>query len=201
MITKNMIKQCLLTGLLGSLLIVFAGCVKTSSSKAITAHVPDFFGVGQELSLQLVENRRRSFGKGERLIFTTIVNIDDLGHTSRFGRTLSESMATSLFQLGYGVVELRKQANVLVKDKEGELVLSRISSRLAKQHAAEAIVAGTYSMTPTSVIINIKLLDAMSKEVLSVAGLELNRSHSINSMLGELQQFGMVDSELSGYEN
>ncbi len=175
------------------------GCSTNNNAKTISALSPDFFGIGDELARQLVENRRRSFGVEEKLIFTTVVNLDNLNHTTKFGRTLTESMATSLFQYGYGVVELRKSGAILIRDNAGELVLTRESKRLAKQHQAGAVVAGTYSVTPDSVIINIKLLDSVSQDVLSVAGLELGRSHTINYLLSD--QIGMIDSKLSGSEN
>ncbi len=179
--------------------VIATGCSQVQTPKTISALSADFFGLGEELARQLVENRRRSFGLEEQLIFMTIADLDDLHRTSKFGRTLSESLATSLFKYGYGITELRKVAGVLVKNKGGELILSRESVRLAKQHKAGAILAGTYSMTPGSVIINIKLLDAASQDVLSVAGMELNRSHTINYLLANKP--GMSDSELSGYEN
>ncbi|MDP2104917.1 MAG: FlgO family outer membrane protein, partial [Desulfobulbaceae bacterium] len=131
------------------------------------------------MSRQLRVNRREG-NSGGRLIFTTLVNLDDLRQTSTFGRTMSESLATQLFQHGYGVVELRKVANIMIQAKNGEMVLSRDAARLAQQYEANAIVAGTYSLTPKTVIINVKLLDVRSQEVLSVAGMELERSAAIN---------------------
>jgi TolB-like protein len=157
----------------------------------------DFFGLGDELARQLVANRQDG-AEGERLIFTTLVSLDDLRKTSKFGRTMSESLATQLFQHGYGVVELRKSANIMVQAGNGEMVLSRDATRLAKQYEANAIVAGTYSLTPKTVIVNVKLLDVHSDAVLSVAGMELERSPSINYLLTE--QVGLVDEQLSGLE-
>lgn len=181
------------------LFLALPGCSRLDPGKTVSVLAPDFFGIGEELARQLIDNRRHSFGNDEKLIFTTVVNLDDLRQTSRFGRALSESLATRLFQYGYGVVELRKVASILVKDRSGELVLSRESARLAKEYQAHAIVAGTYSLTPNSVIINIKLLDALSQEVLSVAGMELQRSHTVNYLLADNP--GLADSKLSGYEN
>jgi len=145
----------------------------------------------------LIANRRQG-GSGERLVFTTLVNLDDLRQTSKFGRTMSESLATQLFQHGYGVVELRKASNIMVQAENGEMVLSRDAARLARQYEAHAIVAGTYSMTPKTVIINVKLLDVHSEEVLSVAGMELERTYAINYLLAD--QVGLVDGPLSGLE-
>jgi len=189
--------QWRLAVLLALLISCLAGCSAAPRPQTVSALTPDFFGIGEELARQLIANRREGVG-GERLIFTTLVNLDDLRQTSRFGRTMSESMATQLFQHGYGVVELRKAANIMVQANNGEMVLSRDATRLAKQYEANAIVAGTYALTPKTVIINVKLLDVHSEAVLSVAGMELERSSTINYLLKE--QVGLVDAELSGLE-
>lgn len=186
---------------LALLVVVLTTCLSACGSakppQTVAALSPDFFGIGEELARQLIANRREGAGE-ERLIFTTLVNLDDLRQTSKFGRTMSEAMATQLFQHGYGVIELRKAANIMVQANNGEMVLSRDAARLARQYEANAIVAGTYSMTPKTVIINVKLLDVHSEEVLSVAGLELERSSTINYLLTE--QVGLVEEHLSGFE-
>ncbi|MDD5758373.1 MAG: FlgO family outer membrane protein [Desulfobulbaceae bacterium] len=175
-----------------------AGCSTGQAPQTVSSLAPDFFGIGEELAQQLIAHRQDGSGAGERLIFTTLVNLDDLRQTSKFGRTLSESMATQLFQHGYGVVELRKTANIMLQTNNGEMILSRDASRIAKQYEANAIVAGTYSLTPKTVILNVKLLDVNSNAVLSVAGMELERSSTINYLLAE--QVGLVDEHLSGLE-
>ena len=186
---------------LAVMFLLLAGCLAACSPgphpQTVSALSPDFFGIGEELARQLIANRRDG-AAGERLIFTTLVNLDDLRQTSKFGRTMSESMATQLFQHGYGVVELRKAANIMIQSTNGEMVLSRDAARLARQYEANAIVAGTYALTPKTVIINVKLLDVHSDTVLSVAGMELERSPTINYLLTE--QVGLVEEHLSGLE-
>jgi len=166
--------------------VLLAACVPEPPERAglgPEAVRGDFFSLGDELARQLTENGRGRMGTDRTLIFTTIVDLDDLRATSRFGRALSESLATRMFQRGYRVVELRKTADVFIKAGGGELVLTRDTARLAREHKADAIVAGTYSLTPESVIINLKLLDAGSEEVLSVAAMELERTHAVNYLL------------------
>lgn len=175
------------------------GCAKPPrSGGTVSVATPDFFGLGEELAGQLSRNQRPRGGAGERVILATLVSLDDLYQTSRFGRALSESLATRLFQHGYGVVEIRKAGGILVKDRRGELILSRDAAQLAKSNEAEIIVAGTYVLTSATVIINVKFIDASSQEVLSVAGMELQRSQVVNSMLHSGE--GGAATELSGYE-
>jgi TolB-like protein len=163
--------------------LLLAGCVPPATTGGTASVVtPDFFGVGEELALQLTSGMRGARG-GQRLILTTVVDLDNLYATTRFGRTLTEALSTSLFRHGFGVVEIRKSAELLIRDNRGELMLTRDAKLLAKQQQAAAILTGTYSLTPTTVILNLRLLDAGSQQVLSVAGLELQRSRNINHLL------------------
>ena len=179
--------------------LFLAGCApKANTGGTASVVTPDFFGVGEELALQLTSGMRGA-GGGQRLILTTVVDLDNLYVTSRFGRTLTEALSTSLFRHGFGVVEIRKSAEILMRDNRGELMLTRDVKLLAKQQRAAAILTGTYSLTPTTVILNLKLLDAGSQQVLSVAGLELQRSRNINYLLAE-GDGALGDALLSGRE-
>lgn len=179
--------------------VLFPGCSSKKTGGTVSVVSPDFFGFGADLAHQLVVNRH--FGQvssGERLILTTLVNLDDLYQTSGFGRTLTESLSTSLFKEGFRVAEIRKASALYMKSKSGELTLTRDARLVAEQEQAQAIVAGTYSLTPSTVIVNVRLLDAASQEVLSVASLELQRSRNVNYML--MAQSGAGVGQLSGYE-
>ncbi|MGV1099928.1 FlgO family outer membrane protein [Thiovibrio sp. JS02] len=184
---------------LGLLLLFLVGCApRVNNGGTVSVVTPDFFGVGEELALQLASGMQGG-GRGQRLLLTTIVELDNLYASSRFGRTLSEALSTSLFRHGFAVVEIRKGAELLIRDNSGELMLTRDAALLAKQQQVAAVLTGTYSLTPTTVILNLKLLDAGSQQVLSVAGLELQRSRTINHLLAAGSQSGS-DAFLSAYE-
>lgn len=192
---SNIIKTgMLLLVLLGGV----SGCLWTKPGGTVSVATPDFFGFGDYLARQLVANRGYGAGSGERIILTSMVNLDNLYETSAFGRTLTESLSTCLFRYGFRVAEVRKAPSLFIRDREGELLLSRDAALLAKGQEVQSIVTGTYSLTPTTVIINVRLLDAGSQEVLSVAGMELQRSHNINYLLAG--DGSLVDGRLSAYE-
>ncbi len=185
--------------LLALMVMGCGGCFSSKSSGTVSVTSPDFFGFSDYLARQLVANRQSGgTPHGERIILTSMVNLDDLYTTSAFGRTMTESLSTTLFKYGYRVAEIRKAPSVFVRSKEGELVLSRDVSLLAGDQTVHGIISGTYSLTPTTVIINVRLLDATSQEVLSVAGMELQRSRNINYLLTEKGTFD--DVQLSAYE-
>ncbi len=182
------------------LLFGLCGCGGWGAKPGGTVSVatPDFFGFGDYLARQLVAGRGGHGGRGERILLTSMVNLDNLYESSAFGRTMTESLSTCLFRYGFRVAEVRKAPSLFIRDREGELLLSRDAALVAKSQAVQGIVTGTYSLTPTTVIINVRLLDAGSQEVLSVAGMELQRSHNINYLLA--RDTALVDGRISAYE-
>ncbi|MBC8318385.1 MAG: hypothetical protein H8E41_10810 [Desulfobulbaceae bacterium] len=194
---KRILAGCMALCLLAGGLFI-SGCAGTGAKNDFTAIAPDFFVFGDTLADQLVANKRSSATREERLILTTFVSLDDLYHTSGFGRALTESLSTALFQKGFRVAEIRKAPGLYVKAGGGELTLTRDISLIAQQQEVQAIIAGTYSLTPTTVVINAKMLAAESEEVLSVARLEIERSSNINYLLSERK--GLVVGPLSAYE-
>lgn len=186
-------------GLVAAMMLL-AGCgpvVHTGGTASVVT--PDFFGLGEEVAQQLAQNFHHGRATGMSLMLTTMVEVDDLYATSRFGRTFTESLATRLFRHGFGVVEIRKASEVLVKSHSGELMLSRDAKLLAKEQRVHGIVVGTYSLTPQSVIVNVRILDAASQDVLSVAGVEIQRSANINHLLAA-SAAGLQDAGLSARE-
>nr|MDA3832114.1 FlgO family outer membrane protein [Spirochaetales bacterium] len=176
----------LLTVLLLLLLLLGGGCLSGKSSGTVSVTSPDFFGFSDYLARQLVVNRSQGGTvKGERIILTSMVNLENLYETSAFGRTMTESLSTILFKYGFRVAEIRKTPSVFIRNQHGEMVLSRDVALLAENQAVHGVISGTYSLTPTTVIINVRLLDATSQEVLSVAGMELQRTRNINYLLTE----------------
>jgi TolB-like protein len=178
--------------------MLLAGCSGAKRGGTVSVLSPDFFGFGEDLARQLMANRQDGRKSGERLILTTFVNLDDLYETSGFGRTLTEALSTSLFKQGFGVAEIRKAPGLYVKSKSGELTLTRDATLIAQKQEAQAIVAGTYSLTPTTVIVNVRMIDAGSSDVMSVGALELQRSANINYLLDEKK--GAVTGPMSAYE-
>ncbi len=178
-------------------LLLLAGC-QPRTGGTVSVMTPDFFGIGENLARQLVMNHRHQGLADERLLMTTMVPLDHLDRTSDFGRVLTESLATQLFHHGAEILETRRLAELVITPRKGELMLSRQAAALADSHRATAVVAGTYTLTPQTVIINVRLLDVGSDAVLSVAGLELQRSRAVDALLRA--NTGEDDVALSVYE-
>ncbi|MFO7761351.1 MAG: FlgO family outer membrane protein [Desulfobia sp.] len=158
----------------------------------------NFFGLSRIIADELLSSANSYLSRDDRIILTSFVNLDDLYQTSGFGRSMTEALSTELFNHGYKILEIRKTSKIYVKNGKGELILSRDASLLARQHKARAILTGTYSLTPSTVILNIKILSAFSRDVLAAAALEIQRTANINYLLTKNKE--MIIGPISAYE-
>lgn len=187
--------------MLSVLLITVAlltSCSTLQGDPQLSRNDGNFFGLSKVIADELLAGDKGNLDKNGRIILTTFVNLNDLYQTSGFGRSMTEALSTELFQLGYKTLEIRKTPKIYVKNGKGELGLSRDASVLARQHNAQAILTGTYSLTPTTVILNVKILSAFSKDVLSAAALEIKRTDNIDYLLTKNKETTI--GQISAYE-
>jgi len=195
---KNRTNMLIRLALLCLALLMLSGCGKVKSGGTVSVKTPDFFGIADDLAVQLKLNSKYTLSSNRRLLLTTMVDIDDFYRTSRFGRTLTDALAGRLFRHGFGIVEIRKASHLMVKKGSGELLLTRDISLMADEQSVEAVVVGTYSLTPNSVIVSVRMLEPDTQEVLSVADMEIQRSNNINHLL--FSAGGAGGGQLSAYE-
>ena len=149
---------------------------------------PTIFMLAMDLAGQLRANLRHGLLKDWPLIVTTLVNIDNLKSSTRFGRTLSEALGEEIFKQGGIVKEVRSTKAVYLKPLAGEMMLSRDVRLLAKNLDTRAVIVGTYSIGARSVVVNVKMVDILSQDIISVATMEIARSTTVNALLGENMQ-------------
>lgn len=93
------------------------------------------------------------------LLLTTFVNLDDLEETSTLGRIIPQQIGTRLTQYGYEVVDIRlREDSLLVKQNQGEFVLSRKIMEIARDKQARSVLVGTYSVVYNQIYVNAKIL-------------------------------------------
>ena len=95
---------------------------------------------------------------GARLLVATLVDVDRLGASSRFGRMSSEQIAGRLVQRGVPVVEARLRETLALEPGEGELLLSRQLREVSQAHQASMALVGTYAASPRQVYVSLKLV-------------------------------------------
>lgn len=162
--------------ILGATTLIATGCAlpeneqqsrATTPSLASPAVKPDDLAGLIYTAAQTLGERAESLAKDRPIVVTTIVSVDDLKHSSTFGRLVSELVSNRLAQRGYLVRDVRYTGALELKPETGEQVLSREASEVSKRVRAQAIVAGTYAVAGRKIYVNLRLIKADNAELLS----------------------------------
>ena len=127
------------------------------------------------------------------MVVTTPQDLNNFESSNPLGRQLQEEMSYLFTRSGYRVQEIRKGANVVFDQQQGEFLLTRDTDLLASDSFdATVILVGTYTVGPKSVRVNMKLLHAPSREVLasSSATIQMTREVRVLTSNKALQNMG-----------
>ena len=125
----------------------------------------------------------KRFDKKGTILVTSLVNVDNLRSSSTFGRLLGDQATNRLVQLGYVVKELRLGDSLVVRQKTGELILSRDLRKISKRHSAQAIIAGTYAIGVTTVYVNMRLISPTTEQIVSAVDFVAPLDHDMKMLL------------------
>jgi len=81
---------------------------------------------------------------------------------------LAESLLTEAVQRGYGVVDIRLRAAVLLQ-QDHEQAFSRLLHELQQQQQARLLLTGTFAPQEDGWIVNARLIDVQTQQVLAAA--------------------------------
>jgi TolB-like protein len=121
--------------------------------------------------------------KNAPLLIATMVNIDSLNQSSRFGRLISEQIATRLTQLGYNVVEMKLRNDVYIREGAGELLLSRDVRDLSKNYNAQVVVVGNYAVAAGYVYLTLKAVTVTDNRVVGAVNYLLPLTENNKALL------------------
>lgn len=123
------------------------------------------------------------------MLVGTIGNINNVETSSALGRTISEQLSARLAQKGYKVAELKFRQGISIQHggldpaKSGEYLLSRDVAEIAGEHKAVAALTGTYSVGAQNVLVNLRLIDIRSGEIMTAYDYTLPKTADIVAML------------------
>ena len=126
-----------------------------------------FIATNYKAADALIEQLSDKLNPGQPMIVATIVNIDDLNNSSTFGRTVSEQVSARFSQATYNMIEMKFRGYVFMKQDQGELLLTREIRDVAKNHNAQGVIVGTYSLSNNSVYVNLKVIQPNTNVVLA----------------------------------
>jgi TolB-like protein len=159
-------RTCLMAGTLGTLLL--AGCSTPPVGDALIQlnhHAADALLQGVSLDPR------------QPVLIATLVDLEDLERSSRWGRLASEHLAARLANRGVRVKELKLRNQIFMAQASGALLLSREVTELSLEHDAQAVVVGTYTVGGDTVYVSLKLIRPEGNTVMS--------AHDYSFALGE----------------
>ncbi|MCL7461397.1 FlgO family outer membrane protein [Pseudomonas sp. NW5] len=165
---------------------VLSGCSHSLQhrSERLTLSENTFIATNQIAVDRLIRHldARLPAGSGPLLV-TTLVNIDDLDTSSTLGRVISEQVTSRFVQHDYRIVEMKFGKSVYMHRDQGEMVLTRAVQETASQHAAKAVVVGTYGESRNHAFISLKVVQPETSAIIAVHDYAVPLSHGISLML------------------
>ncbi|MEA1920733.1 MAG: FlgO family outer membrane protein [Campylobacterota bacterium] len=132
--------------------IVVGGCSRNRIMRA-----PDLptsvTALTEELTARATDKKEVN---GQKIILTSMVDVNDFRQSSNFGRLYSDSIMTNLERFGWTVIDFRG-VNVISEVKEGEFYLDR--SKLKDFGDDYLVVVGTYGIYDEQLLVNVRILE------------------------------------------
>ena len=127
---------------------------------------------GQSLSDTMSGPSREEINRSIRgsitIMGTVPVNINNLEMSCPLARQMTEEISRWLVNAGYHFQELRKGKDIYFEKQQGEMLLTRDTKLLASRSVvSQAILVGTYVVSPEQVRFSMRLLHTPSNEVLA----------------------------------
>jgi len=124
-------------------------------------------------------------------ILTNIVSLGNLVESSELGRLIGEHLMHEL-QLRYWTVsDIRLSRDVVINDS-GEFALSRDVKKLRDNIPASNVVTGTYTNTADGVLVNVRVIDLTTGQVMSTAQTRLAKDRFISGMVDKPRPLPVV---------
>ena len=142
------------------ILLSIAGCVEKKLE-----HADSFPSAVELIADQLYLDRDEL--KKNKILFTSLVDLNDFKESSKFGRLFSESLMTEMKSKGFDIIEYRGN-NLVSKNLKGEFRLNRSQTQNLKDDNYSLLI-GTYSKMDDNVIVNIRIIDQEDGILLSAA--------------------------------
>ncbi|MCB1538657.1 MAG: hypothetical protein H6865_03390 [Rhodospirillales bacterium] len=137
----------------------------------------------------LMNRAGRSVNKTTPLLVGTIGNVNDVESSSTLGRAITEQISARLAERGYKVAEMKLRQGISIRQggdldpaATGEYLLSRDVRDISGEHKAAAAIVGTYAVGADNVLVNLRLVDIRTGNVITGYDFTLPRTADIAAM-------------------
>ncbi len=121
---------------------------------------------------------------GHPILTVTFVNNQDLDKATDFGRTLQDHVSSRFVQQGFSVKELKLRHNLLVRQDNGEFMLTRNLNDIIGKQKAQAVVVGTYALANRVLYLSVRLVDPHDNVIRSTWDKRICLDENTLKMLG-----------------
>lgn len=176
----SILRETTSVALLGLAVVLACGCATTSKSNSMLLRA------SRRAGDRLAKDSATCLVPGEgSVIVASLVNVNDMTDSSAFGRIVSEQIASTLSQRHMmPVTEVKLRENIFLKEKAGEFLLSREVMSLSKQHAAQAVLVGTYAVGNQGVYVSVRMVCPESNRLLSSYDYSVPFDMNVRTLLG-----------------
>lgn len=166
--------------------VTLAACATGPTYQA--AETSEFTQANYTAVDKLVTTTLVPIDKNVPMLIATVVNIDSLNRSSRFGRLISEQVASRLTQSGYNVVEMKLRNNVYIQEGAGELLLSRDVRDLSKNYNAQVVVVGNYAVAAGYVYLTLKAVTVADNRIVGAVNYLLPLTENNKTLLAPAKE-------------
>jgi TolB-like protein len=171
---------------LASMTVALTGCWTMQSGPGPSwedASKNPFIPANRAAATALLANTKGALLPDATLIVATLVDINQLERSSTLGRVVSEQISGAFSKAGFRMIEMKFREKVYMKRNEGELLLTREITDVAKQHNAQAVIVGTYGVAADTIFLNLKVVQPGTNLVLSAHDYALPMDRNMSAML------------------
>jgi len=138
---------------------------------------------------QLLQKNQTGLNPAKPVLVTSLADLNNLELSSPLGRVTSEQLASRLVGSGYAVVEVNMGNRLRINRGTGQLILSRDVRQLSRKSGAQAVVAGTFTVSHDDIFVNLKLLRADDGRVLTAHDYVLKMDENVRSMVTPVRHY------------
>jgi len=166
-------------------------CSSPRTDEGLSNSVRPLVEYNYDAADQLMQRAGARITHDTPMLVGTIGDVNNVESSSTLGRTITEQLSSRLAERGYKVAELKLRQGISIQRggmdaaSSGEYLLSRDVNEIAGQHKAAIALTGTYSLGAQNVLINLRLIDIRSGNIITGYDYVLPKNADTVSMVGQ----------------
>jgi len=153
----------------------------------------DVTGTSYWAAERLLSATQVALNRARPILVASLVEIDDLERSSTLGRLISEQAGSRLAQMGYTVHEAKLRDSLVIRERQGEMILSRDLAHIGKRYDAQAVFAGTYAVGRARVFIDLRLIRASDGRVIASFDYTMPLTPDVRRLIDRRRRAASID--------